>query len=171
MLACCCLFCIDDSDSTTFAGAPGTGFILACAASSSSYIVIGFVYYTVSTTFAGAPGTGFIFACAASSCSCSVIAFAGCATDTLALLLLLGVVSTLCSCFAAAASCSAIVSVLSTFVLDSGALIGPRPPGGAGGGLATRLSPFLGVGYLIGTGGRGMNLVVGLGTGAEGLGV
>jgi hypothetical protein len=66
-------------------------------------------------------------------------------------------VSTFCSFLDCAANCSANVSVFSTFVLDSCALIGPRPPGGAGGGLATRLSPFLGVANLIGTGGLGMN--------------
>ena len=126
----------------------------------SSFIVVGFPYISDYSTFVGAPGIGFIFAYAASSCSCSVIAFAGyydwldCPTVFVA------AVSTLCRFLAAAASCSAIVSVLSTFVLDSCALIGPRPPGGAGGGLATRLSPFLGVGTLIGTEELGINLGV-----------
>ena len=40
----------------------------------------------------------------------------------------------------------------STFAPDSLAFIGPRPPGGAFGGLATLFSPVLGVGYLIAIG-------------------
>ncbi len=38
---------------------------------------------------------------------------------------------------------------------DKEALIGPRPPDGNGGGLATRFVPFAGVGNFIYTGGLG----------------
>ena len=68
----------------------------------------------------------------------------------------------------AAASCSAMVGAAfgADFAPFKEALIGPLPPGGGPGGFATLFSPCFGVGYLIGTGGRGMNCGAFCGAGA-----
>ena len=49
------------------------------------------------------------------------------------------------------------------------ALIGPRPPVGNAGGLATRFVPLAGVGNLIAIGGLGANGIIAFVAGAEAL--